>query len=123
MLISTTHGGHMAADKTWTFPCCPTSENDWKVDWWAILKRFPELHPLGTILELVHQQEWVPAYWEFYMSAWAAGWRHQHIISQLSEAIADVHGPEYRDEVIKRLEEFARMLQAYPSTLSHTTST
>ena len=63
--------------------------------------------PLDMVLDQCKAHGLIPSWMQFYLDATNAGWTHDTIIGRLSEAIADVHGEDFRDEVITRLERIA----------------
>ena len=62
--------------------------------------------PLPLALGLLKNSNLIPNWMDFYKQARENGWKHKTVISKLSEAIAEVYGPEFRDVVIGRLEHY-----------------
>jgi len=60
--------------------------------------------PYEVIFDQVNKNGWMVDWIDFYNDARKEGANHVTIINQLSEAICEVWGKEFRDVVIKRLE-------------------
>ena len=60
--------------------------------------------PLDTILELCQSYGMIPNWIDFYESAKNAGWTDKTVVNRLKTSITDVHGEEYCDEIMTRLE-------------------
>ncbi len=59
--------------------------------------------PLAVLLDTLHSQGYVVAYGEFVKEGLKSGWKEKTILSRLEEAVVEVHGRVYWDEVHKRL--------------------
>ena len=71
----------------------------------GIFKMFDTLGlPLADLFELCEARGMWPSMPHFYADAMEAGWKHKTVILRLREALGDVKGTEYAEEVIKRLE-------------------
>jgi len=71
----------------------------------GVFKMFDSLGlPLADLFELcIANNMWISMP-NFYNDAIEAGWPHKTILLRLRDALGDVKGTEYAEEVIKRLE-------------------
>ncbi len=74
----------------------------------AGIYRFVETHglPLDVLLEVVHDRGAVPCWLSFMREAESAGMRRDRALSKLAEAVTDVHGSEFCENVMTRLGAF-----------------
>jgi hypothetical protein len=59
--------------------------------------------PLDIILCTLKQNNMVVDWVEFFESSKKCGWPEKTTLNRISTEVCEVFGPEYRDEVIKRL--------------------
>jgi hypothetical protein len=59
--------------------------------------------PLEILLYELHKKSILVDWLSFYNSAIKNGWKVKTIFNRIETATSDVFGPQYRDEVIKRL--------------------
>ena len=62
--------------------------------------------PLVTILMMMKEKDQVVDWIDYYQSALDHGMQSSRVLSRIDSDIVDVYGPEYRDEVMKRLRIF-----------------
>lgn len=62
--------------------------------------------PLWAILMECQERGLVVDWIEYYKSALSSGMSPDRILTRIDSEVSDVYGPEYRDEVIKRLKVF-----------------
>lgn len=60
--------------------------------------------PLADIFEQLSLRNMLPSFPHLYNEAIAAGWKHKTILLRLREALGDVYGSEFAEEVTRRLE-------------------
>jgi len=53
--------------------------------------------PLELVLERFEEAGLMPDWLAFYDDAVAAGWKPSGVVTKLTEAVGDVHGPEFRE--------------------------
>lgn len=62
--------------------------------------------PLEIILEVLKEKDIVVDWKNFYDLAIQSGWKYKRIRERISSSVFEVYGPEYRDQVIRRLEKY-----------------
>jgi alanyl-tRNA synthetase len=62
--------------------------------------------PLSDILSILKQRDYIIDWFDFYQDALSAGMKHDSVIAKLNEAINDSYGTEFKNTVIRRLEQF-----------------
>ena len=61
--------------------------------------------PFEVIFDECRAAQVMPSWRHLYRDARQAGWSHQRILARLWESLGDVYGGEFRDIVIRRLQE------------------
>ena len=70
--------------------------------------------PLDVILEKVDEYDYVIDWISFYHEGrYRALWKIETIMKKISDALYDIHGDEYRDEVVKRLKNYIANEEKY----------
>ena len=59
--------------------------------------------PLPIIFDLCQEKNWIPSFLDFYLEATKAGWKEKTILLRLEEALIDIYGIEFSENVLKRL--------------------
>jgi len=59
--------------------------------------------PLIIVLTLFKDRRYVVDWIDYYESALRHGMQSERVLSRIGSDVSDVYGPEYRDEVLKRL--------------------
>lgn len=62
--------------------------------------------PLEIILEVLRKKRIVVDWQDFYDRAIKGGWKYKRIRERVSSSVFEVYGPEYRNEVIRRLDKY-----------------
>lgn len=65
--------------------------------------------PLQDILQYCVENNYQPSWIHFYVEATQIGWNEKTIMSRLREAITDIYGIQYWNEVEKRFEEWKKL--------------
>jgi len=60
--------------------------------------------PLEYILEILKKNNMMVSWTHFYDASVKHKWKYKTTRERVSTSVGDIYGPEYRDEVIKRLD-------------------
>ena len=64
--------------------------------------------PLEFLLEMLKKKDMLVSWTDFYDSSVKHQWKYSTTRERVSTSVFEVYGPEYRDEVIKRLDSYHR---------------
>ena len=67
--------------------------------------------PLEFLLEELKKYNMVVSWTHFYDSSVQHLWKYKTTRERVSSAVFEVYGPEYRDEVIKRLDKYHKSFE------------
>jgi hypothetical protein len=59
--------------------------------------------PLSVVLDLCKSHDFVVDWCDYYRSGIDHGMSSDRLLTRIDTEVSDVYGPEYRDEVMKRL--------------------